>query len=824
MKTNWDKVGALLGIPGCLLAIGAVVAWLNSNFPKPILWATLGVAVVAIVAAGVILGRRFFRKTAAQPEEKPPPPDPLGIPLHEPEGFVGRTAELADVVAALLDRRSLLIPGEPGIGKTELAVQSLRSPNVQRAYQGRLHYLNLEGRAHISLVNLCDDVARSLDALAVLQTEDLDQKIPILIANLGNPPPLIVFNNADGPATVDAVAAFRRRVMDGPLLVTSRDAIPGMTTLELLPLKPDPAFRLFARYAGRPPTPEERQAVEGILAFLQNNPLAITVAAPLLPRIGAAELGRQLTTRPGQALGPVWTAFALSYGFLSEKAKRLFPALSLFAGPDFSADAVKSLFDEDIALELGNLVGVSLLRRDQATGRYSLHPLLKEYARGKLENADALHLRLAAYYAQFTGAHDQPTEEHLNAIALDFPNIRGAVEWCLARPKEEPPVLPLTDLAINLYHFLMVRGYWAERIYWGEAAVEAAKAMSDEQRLALVVHQLGIAYQMRGRRDEAMACFAQSLELNRRLGNDKSVAGNLYQLGILAQNQGRPEEARDLYQQARAIFKRLGDEGAIASTVHQLGMLAYSQGYMDEAHELYHQARATFARLGDQQGIASTLHELGRVAQRQGRRDEASDLYRQSLGIKKRLGDQQGIAAILHQLGNLAEAQDLPDEANDYYQQAKTTFEGLGDQRGIAGTLHGLGVVAQKQHRLDEARDLYQQARAISERLGDQQSLAGTLHQLGMLAEDQSHTDEARDYCHQAKEVFERLGDQRNLAFTIYQLGRLDEHAGNLELARSHFFQALEILERLRSPDAETARRSLQRVQEQLKAAALPPP
>ncbi|MBI4329288.1 MAG: tetratricopeptide repeat protein, partial [Chloroflexi bacterium] len=476
--------------------------------------------VIAIFVVTLIIGPRNLMDTlrrkkhlngkGEEPSQKDPP---ATVPLHDPTTFVGRTAEMATVVAALLGRQSLLIHGEPGIGKTELAVQSLRSPNVQQAYQGRQHYVNLEGRANISLVTLCDDVARSLGAQAVLETDDVDQKIPILIANLGSPPPLIAFNNADGPAAVEAVAAFRRRVMDGPLLVTSRDAIPGIPTLELLPLKPDAAFRLFARYAGRAPKPEERQAVEGILAFLQNNPLAITVAAPFLSKLGAAELGRQLRTRPSQTLGPVWGAFDLSYSFLSGEEERLFAALGVFAGPDFSAEAVQSLFDEDIVLELGNLAGVSLLRRDQATGRYSLHPLLKEYATSKLEDADALHLRLAAYYAGFTDAHDQPTEEHLNAVALDFSNIRGTLEWCLARPKEQSAAHLFTELIVGLQQFWNARGYWTERVAWGEAGVEAAKAIGDDQRLATIMQNLGIANQDQGRPEEARDLYQQSLDI-----------------------------------------------------------------------------------------------------------------------------------------------------------------------------------------------------------------------------------------------------------------------------------------------------------------------
>ncbi|MBI4338606.1 MAG: ATP-binding protein [Chloroflexi bacterium] len=595
MNRFWNTLRPNLGTPRAIVAsvvaayIVAAIGWATKLLGFQ--WFVFILVVSTLLLAIAVLVFLLRRKRPIPPPIKQQ--DDTGVPLHGPEDFVGRTAELADVVAALLSRRSLLIHGEPGIGKTELAIQSLRSPSVQQAYQGRQHYVNLEGRANISLVTLCDDVARSLGAQAVLQTDDVDQKIPILLENLGSPPPLIAFNNADGPAAVDAVAAFRRLVMDGPLLATSRDAIPGIPTLELKPLNPDAAFRLFARHAGRAPRREERQAVDDILVLLQNNPLAITVAAPLLPKVGAAELSRLLRIRPGQALGPVWAAFDLSYIFLSDKEKPLLAALGVFAGPNFSPEAIQSLFDEDIGLQLGNLVGVSLLRRDQATGRFSLHPLLKEYARGKLENANALKLRLAAFYAGFTAQHTGSALPVLQALDREFVTLSALVTWWQSNSILADASPHLLDIINALAQFMDVRGYWDQRVSWGENAVAAAKALGDERRLASLSHTLAMALQHQGRPEEARDLYGQSLAIEKRLGDQQGIAQSLHQLGMLAQDQGRPEEARDLYHQSLDIEKRLGNQQGIAQSLHQLGILAQAQGRPEEARDLYQQSLET---------------------------------------------------------------------------------------------------------------------------------------------------------------------------------------------------------------------------------------
>jgi len=52
----------------------------------------------------------------------------------------------------------------------------------------------------------------------------------------------------------------------------------------------------------------------------------------------------------------------------------------------------------------------------------------------------------------------------------------------------------------------------------------------------------------------------------------------------------------------------------------------------------------------------------------------------------------------------------------------------------------------------------------------------------------------------------------RNEAGVLHQLGRLAEVDGNLEEAERLFVESLGKFEALRSPDAEIARRSLERV------------
>jgi tetratricopeptide (TPR) repeat protein len=271
-----------------------------------------------------------------------------------------------------------------------------------------------------------------------------------------------------------------------------------------------------------------------------------------------------------------------------------------------------------------------------------------------------------------------------------------------------------------------------------------------------------------------------AIELNRRaakaaqlLGHEQAYAVHLHRAAILGAKQGNLSEAADTYQQVLAIYRKLDDKLNIAVALHQLGMLAHDQGDYEQARRLYQESLETFEKLGAQYEQAAVLHNLAAIAQAQGDYEQARRLYQESLEIAKKLGDQAGIAKSLHQLGMIAHEQGDYEQARRLYQESLDTFKKLGAQYEQAAVLHNLAAIAQAQGDYEQARRLYQESLEIAKKLGDQAGIARSLHQLGRLAEDEGNSAEAR-----------RL-----------------------------FQESLVIWEKLGSPDAQIARRSLERVE-----------
>jgi tetratricopeptide (TPR) repeat protein len=244
-----------------------------------------------------------------------------------------------------------------------------------------------------------------------------------------------------------------------------------------------------------------------------------------------------------------------------------------------------------------------------------------------------------------------------------------------------------------------------------------------------------------------------------------------------------------------------------------VGGMLNVRGYWDEAIKRNEQARDTARKINWEHGIAVYSHGAGIIRQNRGEYGAARIASEEALAIYRKLNKESNVAAALCQLGSLSQEQGEIEEARRLYNESLEISKKLGDQSGIAVNLHNLGSLAQEQEGMEEARRLYDESLEIEKKLGNQSGIASTLHQLAFLAKDQGDIEEARQLYDESLEINKKLGNQSGIASTLHQLGILAENENKKVEATRLFREALDIFERLKSPNAEIARRSLERVE-----------
>ena len=318
--------------------------------------------------------------------------------------FVGRRGELAEVRRLLAGSRLVTLTGIGGVGKTRLALRA--AAGLRRAFPGGVWLVQLD--------QLRDDalVAEAVAGALGLQDRAGYSPAASLAEYLAGRQLLLVLDNCEH--LVDAAAKLTDLLLRAAaglrVLATSRESLnmTGETVLAVPPLAAPEAGRLSVAELARFPaaglfaeraaqvvpgfalTGANMAAVAGICRRLEGLPLAIELAAALLPVLSPEQIDERLGDRLGLLTAGGRTRSARqqtlrasiewSYELCSPAERLLWARLSVFAG-GFELDAAEGICaDHRLAAGqvldlLAALAGKSILTaaHRKGTARYRRH-------------------------------------------------------------------------------------------------------------------------------------------------------------------------------------------------------------------------------------------------------------------------------------------------------------------------------------------------------------------------------------------------------------------------------------------------------------------
>lgn len=602
----------------------------------------------------------------------PPPPD-----------FIGREAEIAEMLAPLKDGGAVLgLRGQGGVGKTVLALKLAEM--LTKRYPDAQFYIDLRGvdpqpltpaEAMTHIIQSCRPGARLPEREAELRG--------LYLSTLHDKRAILLVDNARDENQVELLIPPTGCAM----LVTSRRhfTLPGMFAKNLDSLPPADARKLLLAIAPR--IGDTAAEIARLCGYL---PFALRLAGSAMaerPNLNPEDYARRLAGAQ-ERLKLIDAPLSLSYEMLNEELRRRWRTLAVFIGSfdEAGVAAVWEVKHEEAQDLLGELIAFSLVEWNETARRYSLHDLARVFAGSRLSDAerDAGARWHAEHYQRALAAANalylKGGDEIVRGLALfdrDRANIESGQAWAAANTESDESAAILCiayqDAGAEMFH---LRHHPRERIRWLEAMLTAARRLNrrDAERRAL--GNLGAAYHHLGDIGRAIDFYNQSLDISRETGDRVNEWRTLLNMGVIHKDLDDPRDALELYERALAFFREIGDRRNEGNALGNIGVVYEDLGESMLAIELHERRLVIAHEIGDRLGEAAAFANLGRAYYNLNYPRRAIKFYKRQLAIAREIAAPReeahgllGKAAALYACGKRRQAIRHLETALSIYEQ-----------------------------------------------------------------------------------------------------------------------------------------------------------
>ena len=486
------------------------------------------------------------------------------------------------------------------------------------------------------------------------------------------------------------------------MVITSRQklTLPGMHTTMVPPLKREDACDLLLKIA-----PRIGSHAGKIAELCGGLPMALRLAAGAIAErddIKVEEFIESLADR-NERLALVQATLDLSFDLLSPELQLKFARLAVFP-ETFEAAGAAAIWDLPLnktRAVLGDLLKFSLLEWYERAGRYSLQPLVRDFADAHLSDSERLateslhafhYLRIMREAGMRYLQGEKVSRDGLNLYDAERSNITASQLWFENHTSEKFVAAALcSNFSYSGSRLLALKQTPQERIKWHEAVLAAAKNATDSEEPSTRTFVeagnrtfLANAYRDLGKYDKTISLCEEALSIGAPLNDKRLESSALGYLGIAQYYRGNYEEATTRVQKALETSQQAEqvDKDTRAELLRYLGHAYRGMGNYDEAIHAYEQSLETAREFGDLSAENNALGALGRIHCDAGKHELARTEYLdKALKIAVEIGDRNAESYALAHLGLAHRDLGLNTEAIDYYKKALELARQIGHQQ-----------------------------------------------------------------------------------------------------------------------------------------------
>lgn len=648
---------------------------------------------------------------------------------EQPTPFIGRRDELSDLSELLGSNRAVTILAAGGAGKSRLAIEL--GHREGHRYSDGVFFVPLAPRANPGEVP--EAIAESLGISSVSTTDTMMQVLDYLATK----EQLLILDNFEHvrEAARD-VSAILESAPGVSVVITSRSrlGLRGESIYQLGGLKVDWSDRTEAleqsgtqlfmdaaqrRDPGFELTDEDIDDLATVLELVDGLPLAIEIAASWIDILPVSEIASEIEANVDflesemsdvpERHRSIRAVFDYSWRTLSDREKLIFPKLSVFRG-GFTRQAAERIAGATLR-DLSGLADRSLLLPSRATGRFTVHELLRQYAEAHLDEVGQTEETLdahASFYSDiargvFNSIKAGDQEAALATTEQDLANLRAGFRRAAMH---DPPAA--RHFLECLWFIHEIRSWLAagETLFRDAASIaRSSTAEGSDQVAALSEAEQSWFITLMGRAEDglelATAAHSEVMASDPSVA-DACLAQQSRNIGLLFLD---PEAIGPGTKQAQALAER-DDEEWWRMTLQVWEAYSHVFDPSDTGPRLAVEGVDYFAAIGDHWVQVWPLGFLGARAEQSGDLEEARRRYEQSLALGRDIEFGRIVQYMLNALGRVTTAQGDYNRAESYIVEGLGLSLDAGQAREIVGGIVDIAAIRVGQHRWTEAATL----------------------------------------------------------------------------------------------------------------------
>lgn len=312
-------------------------------------------------------------------------------------------------------------------------------------------------------------------------------------------------------------------------------------------------------------------------------------------------------------------------------------------------------------------------------------------------------------------------------------------------------------VAINLWE-----PYPDSAILYGNRALEIAKKLGDNSKIAMGYQTIGVAYDYKDNLDSCLFYLNEGLAVYKTADNTEGASHILSDIAIAYYFRGNYELALRNHFTALEFRQQSGNKRFIAISYNNIGLVYRSRKEYGNAAAYYQKSLEIKKSIRDEQGILNSLINIGSAFQNQGKYDSAlfyaNESLKQAVKIDARddmLASQVNLGAAMVNLGRY-------DEALVLLKDVEKKSLATNVKNNLFSVYESLGDVYFNKEQFTEADVYYRKGLDISSKASRMEQKSIFLRKLAKNSFSRGDFREAYEFSEQSKQISDTLFTEEN--------------------------------------------------------------